>query len=180
LFRREIAQELEKFSPLRFPEGFMQNKVNVSGSTFYSKREAVPELPVFDERCAAQSKVLILSVEPDMRNLLKTLIELWGFETTVSDCLENSLSIVENEQPCLILLDSVLPFEEHLENIRQLRRRKSSKKIPIIVLSGFSQPQFKNLSLAVGADGFLVKPIDFDLLETFLRTNIESRPGKRN
>jgi YesN/AraC family two-component response regulator len=36
------------------------------------------------------------------------------------------------------------------------------------VLSGFSQPQFKNLSMACGADGFLVKPLDFDLLEKYL------------
>lgn len=156
----------------------MQSKVNVTGSTFYSMSEAPPLLPSFDQQCSAKSKVLIFSHEPDMRNLLKTLLDLWGFQAVESDCLEKSISIVESEKPCLILLDSALPFEKHLENIRQIRRHKSSGKIPIVVLSGFSQPQFKNLSLEVGADGFLVKPLDFDLLETYLKKNIENRSGK--
>jgi DNA-binding response OmpR family regulator len=105
---------------------------------------------------------------------------MWGYEIDLSDSLEKSLAIIEAQKPHLILLDSVLPFESHLENIRQIRRRETGQQTPIVVISGFSQPRFQNLSMEVGADGFLVKPLDFDLLEVYLRLNIEKNNDHQN
>jgi len=154
----------------------MQNEGNVS--KFFNMSETPQIFSTCEgQQSAANNKVLIFSKENDTRLLLKTLLEIWGYKTEESDSLENSLSIIEKRKPSLILLDSVLPFERHLENIRQIRRR-FSKEIPIVVLSGFSQPQFRSLSMAVGADGFLVKPLDFDLLESCLKQNIEKHSEK--
>src|SRR5215213_8833755 len=151
----------------------MHNEGNVTGSEFFRIDELPTLLRSAEEQPSAGNTILIFSKEPDSRVLLKTFLEIWGFQAEESDCLEESLSIIENRHPNLIILDSILPFEKHLENIRQIRRNKFSKEIPIIVISGFSQPQFKSLALAVGADGFLVKPLDFDLLEDYLKKNIE-------
>jgi DNA-binding response OmpR family regulator len=156
----------------------MNNEGNVTGSEFFRINELPALLKAAEEQLSPGNTVLIFSQETDSRVLLKTFLEIWGYQTAESDCLEESLSIIENRHPNLIILDSILPFERHLENIRQIRRNKFSKEIPIIVLSGFSQPQFKSLSMAVGADGFLVKPVDFDLLENFLKKNIENQ-GKK-
>ena len=117
---------------------------------------------------AVPNKVLIFSRDSDTLTLLKTLLELWGFRTVVSQNLADSLLIIERDAPDLILLDSVLPFETNLEYIRRLRRQAVTKEISIIVLSGFSQSRFESLSIAVGADAFLVKPMDFDLLQKHL------------
>ena len=116
--------------------------------------------------------VLILGKDSDSRFLYKTLLELWGFCVEESDDVENSLSIIKKQKTNLILLDSVSSFNENLEIIRRLREDKFSKNIPLILLSGFSQPLFESLSLKVGADDFFVKPVDFDLLETCLKNNI--------
>ena len=156
----------------------MRMKVNVSGSTFYCTSDTSPVLSTYGQKFSAQDKILIFSREPDLRILLKTLLELWGLPTVETDSLDESLEIVERQKPRLILLDSVLPFEKHLETIRQIRRCKFSKGIPIIVLSGFSQPEFKNSTLAVGADGFLVKPLDFDQLESYLKKKIDNYTKK--
>jgi DNA-binding response OmpR family regulator len=120
-----------------------------------------------------KNNVLVISQEKDTRLLLKTLLEIWGFNTLTSDSLDNTLQNINKKPPNLIILDSVLPFETHLENIRQIRRHELSRNTPIIVLSGFSQSKFKNLSLEVGANGFFVKPLDFDFLEKYLKGNIE-------
>jgi len=156
----------------------MLNEGNVSGSTFFDMSELSQILPTLEEKFSAVGKVLIYSKEKDTRILLKTLLEIWGYQTAETDSLEKSLSVVEMQKPCLILVDSILPFETHLENIRKIRRNKLTKEVPIIVISGFSQPQFKRLSMAVGADEFLVKPLDFDLLENYLQKNIEGKTKK--
>jgi two-component system phosphate regulon response regulator PhoB len=116
--------------------------------------------------------ILILARDRDIRYLYKTLLMMWGYRIEESDNLENSIAIINKKRPALILLDSVPPFEENLEIIRRLRKNRSSKNIPIIVVSGYSQPVYRSLSLAVGADNFFVKPVDFDSLQNYLQKNV--------
>ena len=135
--------------------------------------EATLLLPPPDRQFSADNRILVFSREYDTRFLLKTILEIWGYQTEESDCVEKSLSLVENWKPNLIMLDAVLPFETHLDYIRQIRGNPLSKEIPIIVLSGFSQPKFRNLSQEIGADDFFVKPIDLDLLENCLKNKFD-------
>jgi DNA-binding response OmpR family regulator len=158
----------------------MNSEGNVTSSKFFSMNEVPPILSSVDTYPSAGQRVLIFSRDYDTCLLLKTLLEMWGYEIDLSDSLEKSLAIIEAQKPHLILLDSVLPFESHLENIRQIRRRETGQQTPIVVISGFSQPRFQNLSMEVGADGFLVKPLDFDLLEVYLRLNIEKNNDHQN
>jgi DNA-binding response OmpR family regulator len=151
----------------------------VSSSTNFYMSDLPANLPLSDGHSNAQksaeqidSSILILAKDRDIRYLFKTLLEMWGYRITESDNLENSLSIVNQQPPALILLDSVPPFEENLEVIRRIRKNRSLKNIPIIVLSGFSEPLYRSLSLAIGANNFFVKPVDFDSLENYLKKSV--------
>jgi DNA-binding response OmpR family regulator len=68
-----------------------------------------------------------------------------------------------------VLIETSLPFEADIKLIRRIRRHPAGRHVPLLILSGFSQPAFRNLSLALGADDYLVKPLDFDLLEKYLK-----------
>jgi CheY-like chemotaxis protein len=179
-YRRRIVIELEEVLPFNLLRGIMNSEGNVTSSKFFSMNEVPTILSSVDTYPSAGQRVLIFSRDYDTCLLLKTLLEMWGYEIDLSDSLEKSLAIIEAQKPHLILLDSVLPFESHLENIRQIRRRETGQQTPIVVISGFSQPRFQNLSMEVGADGFLVKPLDFDLLEVYLRLNIEKNNDHQN
>lgn len=148
----------------------MRNEGNVTGSTFYPKNESPQvSLPADGQILSPNNKILVCSSDFDTQLLLKTILGLWGFQPQMCESVNQTKSIVKDHQPNLILLDSVLPFAAHLENIRQIRRNRQTKNIPIIVISGFSQPQFRKLSLEAGAHDFFVKPLDFDLLEHYLK-----------
>jgi two-component system phosphate regulon response regulator PhoB len=136
--------------------------------------EATPLLPPPDRQLSAGNRILVFSRESDTRFLIKTILEIWGYQTVESGCVEKSLLLVENWKPNLILVDFVLPFGTHLDYIRQIRDNRLSKEIPIIVLSGFSYPKFCNLSQEIGADDFFVKPVDFDLLEICLKRKFDN------
>ena len=126
------------------------------------------------QKSAAQTdpSVLILAKDRDNRFLYKTLLEMWGYRITESDNLDNSFAVLKKWQPDLIVLDSVPPFEENLEVIRRIRKDKLLKNIPVIVFSGFAEPLYRSLSLAVGADNFFVKPVDFDSLQNYLKKSV--------
>ena len=152
----------------------MRNEGNVSGSTFFHPENSPLISQTADGHPLPENnKILICSSDPDTGILLKTILELWGFQTLLSASVEQSVADIETGAPKLIMLDSVLPFATHLENIRRIRRHKISKRIPIVVISGFSMPHFKNLSIDAGANDFLVKPLDFDVLENYLKRLIE-------
>lgn len=159
----------------------MQYEGIVSSSTIFYMSDSPANLPSSDGHSTAQKSadqtlsILILARDRDVRFLYKTLLEMWGYRIEESDNLENSLLLVEKQQPSLILLDSVPPFEENLEVIRQLRKNKITKNIPVVVLSGFSEPLHRSLSLGVGANNFFVKPVDFDSLQNYLKRTSENQ-----
>jgi len=144
-----------------------------AGSTNFYMNKPLVILPSADGGSSARQEILVVSTEKDTRILFETLLEIWGYKSRDCDNLEKALSIVKHERPKLILLDSGRPFDADLESLRRFRKNQYSKNIPIIVVSGFSQPNFRCLAMVLGADEFFVKPVDFDSLENSLKRNIQ-------
>ena len=121
--------------------------------------------------------VLVFSRDADASFLYRTILEIWSYRVKEFSALEDLPVIIENELPDLILMDGVRQFEENLENLRRIRADKRFCCLPVILVSGFVQDAFRNSALACGADDFLVKPLDFDLLERTVKKNIRGFAG---
>ena len=65
-----------------------------------------------------------------------------------------------DDQPALILLDNRLPDTNGEQVLLQLATAPATAAIPVIILSGDSNPVTVNQLLAAGAADFLVKPFD--------------------
>jgi len=65
-----------------------------------------------------------------------------------------------DDQPALILLDNRLPDTSGEQVLRQLAAHPATAAIPVIMLSGDSDPATIDQLLAAGAAHFLVKPFD--------------------
>lgn len=134
-------------------------------------------IPSEDGSAVLQNRaVLVDSQETDTRNLYTTLLTIWKFTVEESSSLEELLSAAAENPPVVVLMDCIYPFEENLKKIRRFRENKFFDRIPIILLSGFADLPYRDLAIAAGADDYLVKPIDFDLLKNTLKKNI----GKYN
>jgi two-component system response regulator len=64
--------------------------------------------------------------------------------------------------PKLILLDLKLPKVSGLEVLRQLKQDKRTKHIPVVVLSSSREDQDIALAYDLGANSYIVKPVEFD------------------
>lgn len=118
-----------------------------------------------------QPLILVYSQEPDTRFLFRTILEIWKYRVIEAESLEGSISAAENKKPDLVLMDTSISFVENLMTMRNLR--KAFDGMPFILLSGHSQARFRRMAIALGANDFLVKPIDFDLLENSLKESIK-------
>jgi CheY-like chemotaxis protein len=69
-----------------------------------------------------------------------------------------------DDQPDLILLDNRLPDTNGEQVVRQLAAAPATAAIPVVILSGDSNPVTVDELLAAGAADFLVKPFDIHQL----------------
>jgi DNA-binding response OmpR family regulator len=117
--------------------------------------------------------VLVLSREPDTLFLFKTLLEIWNYRVETVRNFDDLFALDEQIHPSLLLIDATLAFDENMQRMLAVKQSEIFPRIPIIIVSGHAQLGFRNLALSLGADDYLVKPVDFDVLEVSLKQNIE-------
>jgi CheY-like chemotaxis protein len=82
--------------------------------------------------------ILVIEDDTDLRETLKDLLEMEGFNVvTASNGWEGLRQIEQNGQPCLILLDLMMPMMNGWEFLEALRREKEAPlaQTPVAVVS---------------------------------------------
>jgi CheY-like chemotaxis protein len=70
--------------------------------------------------------------------------------------------------PCLVLLDLNLPMVSGFEVLSWIRRQPAMDGLPVIIFSSSSQPQDQQRVRDLGADAYLVKPVNMGRLDEML------------
>ena len=120
------------------------------------------------EKSLPKPFVLILGRDNDTRFLFKTAFELWNYEVAEVCNAEQSLGVCTFKNPDLVLMDTEFEMESSLTAMKQMRGSKLFTNCGFILVSGHAQENIRRTALAAGADFFLVKPIDFEILRKFL------------
>lgn len=107
---------------------------------------------------AEKPHILIVEDEKDIATLVQYNLEKEGMETTLSFDGEDALLKAEMGQPDLIVLDWMLPLMSGIEVCRQIRQSKSTRHIPIIMLTARAEETDRVRGLDAGADDFVAKP----------------------
>lgn len=113
----------------------------------------------------------VLVVEDDAAN--RTLFRFWlgtrGFRVTEAVNGRQALEAAQEERPDLILMDLGLPVMDGFTTMRRMREIGELREVPIIVVSSFSEDECGADAVAAGCNGFVAKPVQFDVLERILR-----------
>jgi CheY-like chemotaxis protein len=100
-------------------------------------------------------KILIVDDDETMVSLLRTLLELDGYEVVDSRDWEGILDIIRQENPALVLMDCILPKSSGLEILGKIRSQPELDQTAVIMTSGLDM---EYRCQALGANGFLLKP----------------------
>jgi DNA-binding response OmpR family regulator len=113
-------------------------------------------------------KTHILSVDDDalMRRSLAFRLEQAGYRVSSAASGEEALVVAGQDPPDLMLLDIGLPGMDGLEVLRQLRL---AHDIPVIFLTARRRELEQVLGLELGADDYVTKPFDTDVLLARIR-----------
>lgn len=130
----------------------------------------------------AKSKPLILVAEDsfDGREMMRTLLGLKGYDVLVAEDGVQAIDMALKNSPDLIFVDLELPRLDGISVARNIRRSAKLGGVPIVAISGHDPSRYEEAALAAGCSDYLMKPIDFERLDTILelsRSPINGEPA---
>jgi DNA-binding response OmpR family regulator len=109
-------------------------------------------------------KILLIEDDAVSRRLMELVLIKEGFQVTTANNGLEGLRKVNLESPDLLVLDVMLPGLDGFEICYRLRNNPDTSKLPVLILSAKSQESDKNAALKVGANAFLAKPVNREVL----------------
>lgn len=107
--------------------------------------------------------VLVVDDDPDILEVVSDVLGLSGVRTlTASDGVQALAAIRGGADIGLVLLDLMMPRMSGVEVLAELKRDPALANLPVVVISGNFQTE--RAALAMGADEYLLKPLDVDVL----------------
>ena len=111
-------------------------------------------------------KMLIVEDDPMIADEVAAQIAPWGIEAKKADDLRNVMQVFAKFQPHIVLLDISLPFLNGYHWCEQIR---AVSKVPVIFISSASDNMNIVMAMNLGADDFVSKPFDMNVLTAKVR-----------
>jgi len=168
LSMNDLLRELPK--PIDMAESLdeipAQQTYKRSSETSYSFHQRSEEaLKRMQEVSSSGEHPSLLLVEDSatMRDYISYILRRGGhFDVVDVETAEEGLSIILQEKPSVIVTDQVLPGMNGTSFIATIRSNPKLSDIPIVLLT--SEEKMEIEALRTGADGYIEKPVDPDLL----------------
>ena len=103
----------------------------------------------------AKKKVLVVDDEADFTELTKMRFEASGYDVIVLNSGERTLETIKKEKPDAVLLDIMMPGMDGLTVLKKIRAHDS--KLPVFMVTAFSNEERIKLAEKLNASGFIVK-----------------------
>ncbi|WP_250122975.1 response regulator [Chroococcidiopsis sp. CCMEE 29] len=143
------------------------NRVEVArlgGRIFLSK----PALPapvlaavtqVLQQSNIVQAKILVVDDDPQMLDILRTLLEPWGFMLTLLDNPQHFWTTLEQASPDLLILDVEMPQLSGIDLCQVVRNDPRWSDLPVLFLSAHRDMETVTRVFTAGADDYVSKPV---------------------
>jgi two-component system alkaline phosphatase synthesis response regulator PhoP len=120
----------------------------------------------------APFRILVVDDEPDLRELLGDALEYLRYEVIMCNNGEDAIRLAFEERPSLIFLDVVMPGISGFEVCRYLKNDSNTKDIFVVIVSALNREVDYEMSVSVGADDYITKPFNIDMIKRVLRNTI--------
>lgn len=111
--------------------------------------------------------VLVVEDDADSANILKTILERQGFKVRIAKDGGQAQATFVMQKPDFVILDLILPGESGFEICERLKHTDDT--IPVMIVSAIDLEESRELAQKVGADRYLTKPYDPDILIATMR-----------
>ena len=113
------------------------------------------------------TKVLIVEDKDDGRRLIKSMLEIYGYEVIEAENGAVAVQMTVDHKPDIILMDIAMPVMDGIEATMKIREMDVDRRIPIICITAYGD-QYASGAHSAGCDFVIPKPIDFRKLDPLL------------
>ncbi|MGM9967952.1 MAG: response regulator transcription factor [Rummeliibacillus sp.] len=106
-------------------------------------------------------KILLIEDDESISRLIQNHFLQWDMQVEVPDDFKNVMNTFHTIQPQLVIIDIQLPAFDGFHWCREIR---AISKVPILFLSSRDQPMDMVMAMQMGADDYIQKPFNMDVL----------------
>jgi two-component system OmpR family response regulator len=115
--------------------------------------------------------ILVVEDNPSLASVTRTFLTLEGFVPRMAaNRGEMVAEFRKSPLPDLMLLEILLPDADGFEILATLRQHPALQRLPVILLTGRTAKEDVMRGLILGADGYITKPFEFDVLIAAMRS----------
>lgn len=119
-------------------------------------------------------KILVVDDEPDVLEVLRVRLKSSGYEVQTAVDGEEALEMLRSGKTDLVLLDILLPGMDGCQVCREIRKDEFLRYLPVILITASVLEENIGERIAgSGADDYLIKPFDSEVLLSKIRKFIE-------
>jgi CheY-like chemotaxis protein len=119
-------------------------------------------------------KILVIDDDHLVRYALSKILSSYGYEVVTAADGKRGMTVLRDEHPDVVITDIIMPEQEGIDTIIQIRRERPG--IKIVAISGGGRIRnidFLEMAQSLGADEVLAKPFEADeLLSRLLRLGV--------
>ena len=124
-------------------------------------------------------RVLIIDDDRTLLDLLRVYLTSGGLKIEVAEDAAIAIRTILASPPDLIILDIELPFLNGMEVLAALKSDASTRDIPVVVLTGHTDEACFVEASNLGAEGFLRKPVERNVLINEIFSKLARRAAKK-
>jgi DNA-binding NtrC family response regulator len=125
------------------------------------------------------TKILVIDDDVIVRKTIIRLLEDSGYKVLSAEDGVRGMAAFRSEQPDLVITDIIMPQQEGIQTIIEMRKAKPDAKIIAISGSGrFGNADFLKMARSLGAMDVVSKPFDADELLTIVENCLAGRAGR--
>jgi len=139
----------------------------------------VNETAVFNNQPQTGPLIIVADDEALNRTVICEFLNLSGYRTIEADCGEAAYHLSISEHPDLVILDVMMPKISGYDVCRELRKQFSPIELPVLLISAHSEPQDIVAGFDAGANDYISKPVEKNVLLARTRTLVMLGDVKR-
>ena len=112
----------------------------------------------------SRGRVVVVDDDEVFCDVLRTALEDDGFEVGIALTSAAALDLLREFSPHAVILDIKLAEEDGLTFLVRLRAMGSVGQLPVVVMTAHDHDEHRRRGLEMGADRFLTKPVDLEML----------------
>ena len=127
-----------------------------------SRHDQINDLIAFFNVYNSYKKAIVIDCDPVTCRFLESILQKRSFQIWQAQSGKSAMNLIWSVQPDLIISDIVMPEPGGLDLYQTLRESPTTVDIPFIFISGENDPMDPLRGLRMGADEFLVRPLNKD------------------